>query len=664
MSEAWRNGYRYGPFDDGPDPLAPPYDVAEALDQLGEEVLAGSNAQDALRELLRQGADGLRGLDELARLNRQRMRQIRDKGQLDGTLQEVRALLDEALQQERSALFPDPSDDARFREQQLDELPRSTAQAVQELRDYDWRSPQARETYEQIGELLKREVLDQQFRGMKQALESPDPEAMQRVKDMIADLNAMLAADARGEDTDQQFADFMEKHGEFFPDDPQSLEELLDSLARRAAAAERLMQSLTREQRQQLGELMDQAMDDLDLAAQMSQLSDALREARPDAFGQGRARMKGDDALGLGDGTSALEELGDLEALEGQLAQDYNGASLDDVDEDAVRRALGRRAVDDLEQLRRLERELEAQGYLARKDGELELTAKAVRRLGRTALKRVFADLEAGLRGTHDLHDAGAAGDLTGATRQWQFGDEQPLDVVRTVSNAVLRAGPGGPGQPVKLTVDDFEVRETERRTSAAVCLLVDLSYSMVLNGTWGPAKQTALALHTLVTTAYPQDAMQVVGFSNYARVLQPTELAGLDWDMVQGTNLQHALMVAGRFLDRHPDSDPVVLVVTDGEPTAHLSRDGRSVFDWPPAPETLELTLAEVDKMTRRGATLNVFMLGDEPRLQRFVEAVGRRNGGRVFNPDAGRLGDFVVSDFLRARRAMGARGRPRRAG
>ena len=174
------------------------------------------------------------------------------------------------------------------------------------------------------------------------------------------------------------------------------------------------------------------------------------------------------------------------------------------------------------------------------------------------------------------------------------------------------------------------------------MCLLVDLSYSMVLNGTWGPAKQTALALHTLVTTAYPQDALQVVGFSNYARELQPAELAGLDWDMVQGTNLQHALLVAGRFLDQHPDADPVVLVVTDGEPTAHLSRDGRSVFDWPPAPETLELTLAEVDKMTRRGATLNIFMLGDEPRLQQFVETVaetqrwprvqpGRRSPGRL---------------------------------
>jgi uncharacterized protein with von Willebrand factor type A (vWA) domain len=659
----WRNAYRYGAYDDGPDPLAPPYDVAAAVDALGDEVLNGNSAREALRELLRKGADGLRGLDELARQNRRRMREVRERGQLDGTLQEVRKLLDEAVQLERTALFPDPSDDARFREQQLDSLPRSTAQAVQELKDYDWRSPEARETYEQIGELLKREVLDQQFRGMKQALESPDPEAMQRVKDMMADLNAMLAADARGENTDEMFEQFMAKHGEFFPDQPQSLEELLDSLARRAAAAERLMRSLTREQRAELSQLMEQAMGDLDLAAQMSQLSDALRAARPDAFGQSRARMQGEEGMGLGEGTSALEELSDLEALEGQLAQDYNGASLDDVDEEAVRRALGRRAVDDLEALRRLEKELEAQGYVTRRDGELELTAKAVRRLGRTALRRVFADLEAGLRGSHDIHQAGAAGEITGSTRAWEFGDEQPLDVVRTVSNAVLRGGPGGPGQRVRLGVEDFEIRETERRTSAAVCLLVDLSYSMVLNATWAPAKQTALALHTLVTTAYPQDAIQVVGFSNYARELQPAELAGLDWDMVQGTNLQHALLVAGRFLDRHADSDPVVLVVTDGEPTAHLSRDGRSVFDWPPAPETLELTLAEVDKMTRRGATLNIFMLGDEPRLQRFVETVAKRNGGRVFNPDAGRLGDFVVSDFLRARRAMDDRSR-RRAG
>jgi uncharacterized protein with von Willebrand factor type A (vWA) domain len=651
--------YRYGAYDDGPDPLAPPYDIAEALDALGEDVLAGSSAREALRDLLRRGTGPLRGLDDLRRRTRNRLREVRERGRLDGTLEEVRELLDRAVAAERQELFPDPSDDARLAEQQLDGLPRSTAQAVQELAEYQWRSPEAREAFDQINDLLRQEVLDRQFRGMKQALQSADPAAMDRIKDMLSDLNNMLQADGRGENTDEAFGEFMERHGEFFPDDPQNLEELVDSLARRAAAGQRLMESLTPEQRAELGSLMEQAMGDLDLASAMSQLGDALRERRPDLDWDGRARMRGERGMGVGEATSALEELGDLEELDDSLAQDYSGASLDDVDEDAVRRALGRQAVDDLEQLRRIERELERQGFLTRENGELTLTPKAVRRLGRTALKRVFSQLDSARRGTHDVRDAGATGDLTGATRRWLFGDEQPLDVVRTVSNAVLRAGPGGPGQPVRLHVEDFEVVETERRTSAAVCLLVDLSYSMVLNGTWGPAKETALALHTLVTTQFPQDALQVIGFSNYARELKATDLAGLDWDMVQGTNLQHALLMAGRFLDKHPDSEPVVLVVTDGEPTAHLTRDGRSAFDWPPSPETLELTLAEVDKMTRRGATLNVFMLGDEPRMQHFVEEVARRNRGRVFSPDAGKLGSYVVNDFLRTRNSLGRSGR-----
>jgi uncharacterized protein with von Willebrand factor type A (vWA) domain len=186
----------------------------------------------------------------------------------------------------------------------------------------------------------------------------------------------------------------------------------------------------------------------------------------------------------------------------------------------------------------------------------------------------------------------------------------------------------------------------------------VDLSYSMALRGTWSAAKQTALALHALVRTRYPQDSIQVIGFSNYARELRETDLAGLGWDMVQGTNLHHALVLAGRYLDRRPEHNPVVLIVTDGEPTAHLRRDGQSWFDWPPSPETIELTLAEVDKMTRRGATLNVFMLAEDERLTAFVEEVARRNGGRVLRANPGSLGQYVVSDFLRTRRA-GARGR-----
>jgi uncharacterized protein with von Willebrand factor type A (vWA) domain len=656
------SAYRYGAWAGGRDPLEPPYDVAAALDEIGEAVLDGASAPQALRDLLRRGADGLRGLDDLRRQVAKRQRQARQKGQLDGTLQEVRELLEQALEAERRELFPDPSDAARMRELELDTLPNDTARAVQALKPYDWRSEQARAAYEAIDDLLRREVLDSQFRGMKEALEHASPEAMQAVKDMLADLNAMLEADARGEHTQQQFDDFMAEHGDFFPSQPQTLEELVDDLARRAAAQQRLMDSLTPQQRQELGELMQGAMD-MDLAAQMAQLGDSLRNARPDLPWGGRERMRGEQGMGMGDATTALEELADLDDLEAALGQDYPGSSLDDIDEAAVQRALGRGAVDDVAALRRIERELLEQGYLVRDArGRLELSPRAVRRVGATALRKVFARLEAGGRGAHDVQDAGAAGETTGASRAWQFGDEQPLDVVRTVRNAVLRGGPplrasGATAFPVRLAVDDFEVVETERRTCAAVALLVDLSFSMELRGTWGTAKQTALALHSLVTTKYPQDAIEIIGFSDYAQVLTPEKLAGLDAQRVQGTNLQHALVLAGRHLAKHPDAEPVVLVVTDGEPTAHLTRGGYAEFCWPPLPETLELTMAEVERITRRGATINVFMLDDEPRLVEFVEHLAARNGGRVFSPDPGRLGEYVVSDYLRARRGRRAR-------
>jgi uncharacterized protein with von Willebrand factor type A (vWA) domain len=640
--------FRYGAWAGGRDPLEPPFDVAQAVDEIGERVLAGQSPRQALRDLMRRGSDGLRGLDDLRRKVAKRQREARQKGRLDGTLEEVRRLLDEAVELEKAALFPDPSDAARMAELELDALPTDTARAVQELKPYAWRSPEARAAYEQIEDLLRREVLDAQFKGMKEALESASPEDMQAVKDMLADLNAMLEADARGQHTQDDFEQFMAKHGQFFPSAPGTLEELVDELARRSAAAQRLMDSLTPQQRQELGELMDGAMD-VDMQSQMAQLGDALRNARPDLPWGGRERMSGEQGMGLGDATTALEELADLDDLEAALSQDYPGASLDDIDEDAVQRALGRGALDDVRALRRIERELQAQGYLTRDaNGRLELSPRAVRRLGATALRKVFAQIDTKGRGSHDVRDAGAAGEITGASRAWQFGDEQPLDVVRTVRNAVLRSGSG----PVRLVVDDFEVVETERRTTAAVALLVDLSFSMELRGTWGTAKQTTLALHSLVTTQFPQDAIEVIGFSDYAQVLQPEQLAGLDPQRVQGTNLQHALMLAGRFLGKHPGAEPVVMVVTDGEPTAHLTRDGYADFCWPPTSETLELTMAEVERITRRGATINVFMLDDEPRLVEFVEHLAERNGGRVFAPDPERLGEYVVQDYLRARR------------
>ena len=644
------SGYRYGRFDNGPDPLAPPYDAGRAIDELGERILDGSRVRDAVRELLSQGADGLRGLDDLLRQVQQRRRSLERSGRMDGTLERARELLDRAVTQEQTALFPDPSDDARFRETQLDALPQSTAAAVRELSEYDWRSPGAKETFQELKDMLAREVIDQQFRGMKQALQDPaNSESRQALKDMLSDLNNLIDKHARGENTEAEFAEFMDKHGESFPENPESMEQLLDQLARQAAAMQRMMDSLSPEQRDELSQLMVQALNDLDLAAEMGRLGDSLRALRPDLPWSGRQRLRGDEPLSLGDASEALADLADLEQLSESLGQDYPGASLDDVDEEAVARALGRQAVDDLRQLRDLERELERQGYLTNKGGDVELTAKAIRRIGQSALRKVFASLDSGARGDHDVHNAGAAGELTGTTRTWQFGDEQPIDVVRTVANSVKRRmiDPDGP----MLSSDDFEIRETERRTRAAVVLLVDQSFSMVMNDTWRTAKTTAMALHALASSQFPLDSMEIIAFANLARRIAPHELPDLDANEIQGTNLQHALMLAGRFLDKHPDAEPVVMVITDGEPTAHLDRQGEWWFSWPPEPETITLTVAQVDAMTKRGVPLTFFRLGDDPRLARFLDDMARRNGGRVLAPEGDRLGDYVVSDYLRRR-------------
>ena len=651
------NRFRYGQWRGGPDPLAPPYDVRAAVDAVGSDVLAGGSLRESLRELLRRGMDGRRGLDDLADRVRRLREAARRRGDLGGTLDQVRAMLDQALAEERDTLAGEQGDAARLAEMDLATIPDDVAGAVRALADHEWHSEEARAIYEQIQQLLQREVVGAQFEGLRQVLSGGDPEAMQAVKDMLADLNELLAAHARGEDTDDRFRDFMDKHGEMFPENPENVDELIDALARRQAAAERLLASLSPEQREQLAQLMADALGDPDLASQMAQLADNLRALRPGLDRSTPVRPgQGPESLGWGQAVDAVAELADLEQLGEQLGQSYFGASLDDVDVERLEQYLGADAARDMEQLRRLERELERQGYVSRGDDGLRLTPRAVRRLGETALRRVFEHVDATGRGDHDDHSAGQADELTGLSRQWEFGDELPIDTVRTVSNALRRhAAHASSGQVlprVELLVEDFEVAETERRARAAVALCVDMSFSMLQEGRWGPMKQTALALSHLVQTRFRHDALEIIGFNLAARRLSTVELTEAEPEWVQGTNLQHALMLASRHLRRHPDAEPVVLVVTDGEPTAHIDTDGRPTFHWPALPETVRATVAQVDELRRSGATLNVFMLGEDPGLARFVDAVARRAGGRVFTPDVSRLGEYVVADYLRARR------------
>ena len=656
---------------DGGDPLAPPVDLAEALDAIGQDVMAGYSPEHAMREFLRRGSSDQAGLDELARRVAEKRREILQRNNLDGTMREVRELLDKAVLAERGQLARDitmDDGDRAFRELVLDSAypeggPTSTPAAVSELASYDWQSSEAREAYEDIKDLLGRELLDQRFAGMKQALEGATDEDRAAVDEMLSDLNDLLEKHAAGGVTDAEFGDFMDKHGDFFPDNPRDMDELLDSLAQRAAAAQRMLNSMTPEQRQELMELSQQAFGSPQLMEQLARMDANLQALRPGEDWSGSESFEGGPGtgMGLGDGTGALQDLAQLDALAEQLAQSHRGARLDDVDLDALAQQLGADAAVSAKTLQDLERALRDSGYLKRgSDGELRLSPRAMRQLGK-ALLRDVAERMSGRSGARETRTTGLAGEPSGASRGWEFGDTEPWDVPRTITNAVLRdpssfggraAGEGRAGVAgLRIQVDDIEVVETEARTQAAVALLVDTSFSMAMDGRWVPMKRTALALHQLVRSRFRGDDLQLIAFGRHAQVMEIEELTGLDARWEKGTNLHHRLLLANRFFRKHPNAQPVLLVVTDGEPTAHLEADGEVWFSYPPHPLTISHAVRELDAASRLGAQVTFFRLGEDPGLARFIDSMARRVDGRMVSPELDDLGAAVVGSYLGSR-------------
>ncbi|MEI7057831.1 VWA domain-containing protein [Nocardioides sp. CCNWLW239] len=641
----------------GGDPLAPPVDIAEALDAIGEDVMSGYSPERAMREFLRRGGQDQRGLDDLARQVAERRRELLQRHNLDGTLQQVRELLDKAVLEERKQLARDVTmddGDRAFREMQIDNLSPNTAAAVSELSSYDWTSREARAAYDEIKDLLGRELLDQRFAGMKQALEGATDEDREAIAEMLRDLNGLLDKHNRGEDTPEDFAEFMAKHGQYFPENPQNIDELLDTLAQRSAAAQRMLNSMSAEQRRELMELSQQAFGSPALMEQMAQLDANLQAARPGEDWYGSEEFGGGEGLGLGDGTGVLQDIAELDQLSEQLQQSYAGSRLDDIDLDALSRQLGDQAAVDARTLQELEQALRDSGQLERgSDGDLRLTPKAMRQLGKALLRDVAQRLS-GRQGERDLQRAGAAGDLSGSSRPWAFGDTEPWDVPRTITNAVIReVGEGRQGPGVRLSVDDIEVQETEARTQAAVALLVDTSFSMAMDGRWVPMKRTALALHTLIKSRFRNDDLQLISFGRYAQTIEIEKLTALDaiWD--KGTNLHHALLLANRHFRRHPGAQPVLLIVTDGEPTAHLEPGGDVWFSYPPHPVTIARSVEELENSRRLGAQTTFFRLGDDPGLARFIDSMARRVEGRVVAPELDDLGAAVVGSYLGDRTA-----------
>ena len=654
---------RYGKYVDGPDPLAPPVDLAEALDAIGEDVMAGYSPERAMREFLRRGGKDRAGLDDIARRVAERRRELTQRHNLDGTLQEVKELLERAVLEERKQLARDVEmDDSEraFAEMQLDNLPPSPAAAVSELSDYDWQSSAAREDYEKIKDLLGREMLDQRFAGMKNALENATDEDRAAINAMLEDLNDLLEAHNRGEDSQEQFDEFMAKHGDFFPENPANIHELLDSLAQRAAAAQRMRNSMTQEQRDELDALAQQAFGSPELMSSLARLDGNLQSARPGEDWGSSEQMDGEEGLGLGDGTGVFQDIADLDELSEQLSQSYNGSRMDDLDLDKLARQLGDEAVVDARTLQQLEQALRDSGTMKRgTDGQLKLTPKAMRQLGK-ALLRDVANTMSGRRGNRDIRQAGAAGERSGATREWAFGDTEPWDVTRTITNAITRlAGEGAAtAGGIRIEIGDVEVQETEARTQACVALLVDTSFSMAMDGRWVPMKRTALALHTLITSRFRGDDLQLIGFGRHAEVMEIEELTGLDAMYDKGTNLHHALLLANRHFRKHPNAQPVLLIVTDGEPTSHLESSGEVFFSYPPHPVTVAYAVRELDTSMRLGAQTTFFRLGEDRGLARFIDSMAKRAGGTVVAPELDDLGAAVVGSYLGSRTPRGAFG------
>ena len=645
-------------------------DPDDLLAGLTDDLLAGGDLDDALRRLLRSGfrnADGeqVPGLRDMLDQLRRRRAEMLAEGDPDGRMAELTRQLDDIEQDERAAIDElvedahtsgderrsEVTDDvATERRMALDLQPDDPAGRVNSLQHYDFVSSEAREKFEELVEELRREMADTFFEGASDALSNMDSEQMQRMRDAYDALNQMLEQRERGDDLDPTFEEFMAQFGDMFPGNPENLDELLEQLAERMAAAQAVWNSMSPEQQAQLRNLMDSVLEDMDLRWQVERLAQNLQRAVPDAGWQKSYDFTGEGSMGMGQATDLATQLGQLDRMEEVLQSASTPAALGEIDLDQVRQHMGEDAARALDRLANLTKSLADAGLIEQHGGRIELTPQGVRRLGQKALADLFGQINKDRIGDHSALRTGTGHDREETTKAYEYGDPLNLHLSTTVHNAVRR---GGSGVPVRLTPDDFEVVEVEALSRSATVLAVDLSMSMPMRDNFVPAKRMAMALQTLISSKFPRDYLGIVGFSEVAREIRPDEVPTAMWDYVYGTNLQHALALSRRLL-AHEHGTKQIIVVTDGEPTAHIDDAGEVWFNYPPIPETLQRTMAEVIRCTRAGIVINTFALDLQRTHYPFVEQIARVNGGRTFytTPDA--LGGYVLVDFLQHRRVL----------
>jgi uncharacterized protein with von Willebrand factor type A (vWA) domain len=660
----------------------PDLDADDVLGELADDVMAEGDVSAALRRLMERGwrsgdptRRDLPGLQDLMERIQRRREELLDRYKLGDVLADVRRELDDIVAEERGGVerrldraaaepapgedAPDPAlrqmlrDQAARRLDQLDALPADVGERIRSLQEYDFLEPSARERFDALVDKLRKQVLDQYMAGLSEAIKSTTPEDLQASRDMVRDLNQLLQERLAGRDPDA--GEFLLKHGQFFPG-ARNLDDIIDQLTRRMAAMQSLLRSMTPDQRAELQAMTDALLRDDRLRWDLAQLAATMDQLVPGGLAD-RFRFGGDEPMGL---DSALEQIGRLQALdalEDRMGDIESPGDLASVDRGELRDLVGEDAARDVDALDDLARQLEAAGYLTRDGDRLELTPRGSRRIGQKVLDDLFARLSRDAFGGHRLERSGRGGERDETTKPYEFGDPFHLDLRRTLANALTReenapdrrAAEGRAG--LRLSAADFEVFRTEQMTQTATVLLVDMSRSMLLRGCFLAAKKVAVALNTLIRTQFPRDQLSIVGFAYYAREIRPESLAELTWHGYEyGTNLQHGLMLARRILARQHAANREIVVITDGEPTAHFE-DGQVEFSYPPTRRTIQETLREVRRCTKAGITINTFMLERSRALGEFVALVTRLNQGRAFYATPEHLGEYVLVDFVSRR-------------
>ena len=660
-------------------------DTDAILSEIKDDLMYHGDVGFALRRIMQQGfRDGngrhIEGLQEL--LERIRDSRRRERGQHDpgGAYQDIANELNEILDQEHEALDrleqeARASGDLRRQEvtdevvgerrAELGLLSEDLAGRVRDLTNYEFTSDEASERFAELLDRLREETVKTYLDQVADTASATSPAELEHIRDALDALNRMIEQRAAGEALDPSFEQFMAQYGDLFPGDPEDLDELLEQLAQRMAAASAMLASMTPGQRAQLQELMDELLSDMDLSWQISRLAGNLRTVFPGEQWDRRASFNGGEGMGLVETTDMFQRLGELDQLENMLSGAPQPGALAEIDLDRVQNLLGKEAAASLGELQRLSRRLEEAGLVEQREGRLELTPKGVRRIGQRALADLFKHLSKDRLGGHGVPKIGTGHERAEDTKPYEIGDPFNLHIERTLRNALRRQvgegalDTGGRPRvrfPVRLSPDDFEVERAEHQSQCATVLLIDLSLSMPLRDNFLAAKKVALAMQALISGQFPRDYLGIVGFSEQAREIRPEELPAVSWDYVYGTNMQHALALARRLLARHHGTRQIVMI-TDGEPTAHVQADGGVFFNYPPAPATVEATLLEVLRCSQEGIRINTFAMDATGHLRSFVEKITQLNRGRAFFTTPDTLGDYVLVDFIENRRQLSQR-------